>query len=556
MATGGYDGSDELHYFTCNLCFKDGKNIPSVKFCVDCNQLMCQTCLNHHNKFDMMKDHQIQDNPASRGQRMKDGRSIPSLRCENHGGKILDMYCKTHDEPCCVVCISLDHSACARDYLPVAANGVIENFENCTVRNSSSYVINRLEKTQKAKLSNVEKIKGQKTRILQIIEKRRRTVDLQLNAMEAKAKNDLDNKSAVYSSSLKADAKQLEDIRILLEEESGMLDRAVENDQESDAFILMKRLNRHKNEAIILESRLYNKDKNLIIVENGKMQNMFEKLTLFGQISGCEEITHLHDENDYCVRAPNDADVCYISGCCILKDGSIILADQNNRKAKRLDSNFTLKDWLDLPGNPGAVCKVCTDQGLEEVAISVLSMNTIQFISTGKPMLLTRYFQVNNPCKGIAFMKGCCLLFLACLGQIQINALTGFSPHRQSLEHVSVPNHLIYNKSTNKVYIADLSLGVSVMEMGEFKVKTIFKDKNLLSPISVCCNRKHEMFVCGFDSHNIMQITVDGTFVSELLTQKQGLKNPCCLCLTRDESKMIISCKDLDYIKVVDFVRK
>ena len=101
--------SDVYYDYSCAPCSKGNKNIEAVKFCAECSRLFCSKCLNDHNKFDFMTGHQILDKTASTGRRGKDRPDIPTVRCTEHDGKILDMFCKTHDVPCCSVCDSVYH---------------------------------------------------------------------------------------------------------------------------------------------------------------------------------------------------------------------------------------------------------------------------------------------------------------------------------------------------------------------------------------------------------------------------------------------------------------
>lgn len=96
--------SDEFPTFVCHPCSKGFKDMAAKNYCVDCGHLMCDTCLSHHNKFDIMNGHHITNAEAS-----KEYGVVPTIRCDSHPGKIIDMYCKVHEIPCCATCISQDH---------------------------------------------------------------------------------------------------------------------------------------------------------------------------------------------------------------------------------------------------------------------------------------------------------------------------------------------------------------------------------------------------------------------------------------------------------------
>ena len=81
-----------------NCSLKDHKNIEAIIFCQECKVYMCNKCANFHSK--LCENHHTYN--------LKDNiKEIFTGLCkeENHSLK-LDFYCKTHNELCCVACLS------------------------------------------------------------------------------------------------------------------------------------------------------------------------------------------------------------------------------------------------------------------------------------------------------------------------------------------------------------------------------------------------------------------------------------------------------------------
>lgn len=97
--------SDEYHDVTCLPCSREKRNVSALKYCVECTSYMCEMCLNQHNRFGMMNSHHIVNIESVK--ELKD--ELPVQRCNTHHGKLLDMYCRLHDEACCAVCAALNH---------------------------------------------------------------------------------------------------------------------------------------------------------------------------------------------------------------------------------------------------------------------------------------------------------------------------------------------------------------------------------------------------------------------------------------------------------------
>lgn len=110
MAMNESLASDVLESSKCGPCLEDNKNNEAVMFCVECNDMLCDSCVGIHKRFSTMKTHKIVvQRDKKRFELMAD---IMSDKCKQHHGKHLETYCKDHDELCCSVCVSLNHRLC------------------------------------------------------------------------------------------------------------------------------------------------------------------------------------------------------------------------------------------------------------------------------------------------------------------------------------------------------------------------------------------------------------------------------------------------------------
>ncbi|XP_060583260.1 E3 ubiquitin-protein ligase Midline-1-like [Ruditapes philippinarum] len=123
MATGGRSfirASDIIHDFSCSPCSENKNNSEAIYKCVECKTFLCAKCRDGHNQF--VKGHKVVD------VRAKDiGGSLihwKGYKCEEHPDKMIEMYCKTHDEVYCPVCILKHRSCTGVDYIPNVAKTV------------------------------------------------------------------------------------------------------------------------------------------------------------------------------------------------------------------------------------------------------------------------------------------------------------------------------------------------------------------------------------------------------------------------------------------------
>ena len=99
-------GSDEIFEDPCTPCAKEGKNVTRYTYCIQCDENMCETCLEQHTKFSSMKGHQITDKVRNS---IVEVPEMPSERCAKHDGMIVDEYCPDHDKVGCSTCMKIYH---------------------------------------------------------------------------------------------------------------------------------------------------------------------------------------------------------------------------------------------------------------------------------------------------------------------------------------------------------------------------------------------------------------------------------------------------------------
>jgi hypothetical protein len=112
MATSGCDlTSDEIIHIKCCVCAGENRIREGEKYCKDCKEYFCSSCVGIHNNISSMKRHQIMDKGDFKSLG-PDGSlpSYPTQRCAQHQLEVVTMYCKDHDEVACATCIALSIS--------------------------------------------------------------------------------------------------------------------------------------------------------------------------------------------------------------------------------------------------------------------------------------------------------------------------------------------------------------------------------------------------------------------------------------------------------------
>jgi len=104
----GLDNAFEFE-FICTACNREGIQKEASNFCLECNSNLCPMCVGQHKKFPTMRSHKILGKSARRHLNHEVKEEENFLECENHPGKMVDMYCPEHDQVWCGGCMATYH---------------------------------------------------------------------------------------------------------------------------------------------------------------------------------------------------------------------------------------------------------------------------------------------------------------------------------------------------------------------------------------------------------------------------------------------------------------
>ena len=90
----------------CENCHKE----QATGYCKQCSVLLCQTCVDMHNKWGKFSSHQILgvEDVASTASKLVPLKEQPTMECSSHG-KPLEVYCDTCDKLICQLCTIKHH---------------------------------------------------------------------------------------------------------------------------------------------------------------------------------------------------------------------------------------------------------------------------------------------------------------------------------------------------------------------------------------------------------------------------------------------------------------
>lgn len=473
---------------------------------------------------------------------------LPVQRCNKHHGKLLDMYCKDHEEVCCAVCAVIEHSCCkGTEYLP----DVIKSFEHnkqefeetlCRINSLQS----RLSEVKISRARRQEIFENQADDITKQLKNIRKMVDKHFDELESQIFTQINKESMTVKAEKESDSEKLEHAELLLKEQKEALERLSETGNAASLFVQTIRGNKSIVEIETLEKLLKSSlVRNMYFLPNRKFNQVLGDITSIGEIVEKVPVCSAQLHKFVKVGVSNEKSLCTISGVCSLEDGTVIISDWQNRRLKRLNKKYDITEYLELSDRPYDICTIdCFN-----VAVSLQKVKKIQFVSTENSLEMTSGFSVSDACRGIAYSNG--LIYVACggwkifkegPGHIEVYTISGVL-QRKFEEQVSQPGHI--SVTSSRLYVADNNYGLIIMETNG-RVITSFTYKNMNNPLAVCAGPGSQIFLGGWSSHNVMLVTSDGHLLKTLLTQEDGLKDIHTLFYDKLRSRLFYTMRETD----------
>ncbi|XP_060566446.1 uncharacterized protein LOC132725360 [Ruditapes philippinarum] len=253
----------------------------------------------------------------------------------------------------------------------------------------------------------------------------------------------------------------------------------------------------------------------------------------------------VEEKREINIKINDDRKERFITGSCKLPSGETLLADNNNKKLKKLDNMYNIKCVCDLPDKPCDICYVGDN-------VAVVSMLwKLQFVDTEHSMTLIRSIDTIHTCRG-----------LACHGD-QIYARDWYgSVYSYSTD--GIKQQMIYSfKSWNyfdkaritvsndgsKLYLPCKNELVTIDNNG--KHLFTLNNEDIDRSCGVCVDDQGYVYVIGKNG-NIIQISEDGRNILEVITNLSDMTcgRPSTLTFDR-RNKVLIAAGISDKISVV-----
>ena len=244
-----------------------------------------------------------------------------------------------------------------------------------------------------------------------------------------------------------------------------------------------------------------------------------------------------------------DRDKCYISGCEFLENGNLLLADNHNKKIKMFDKKYKCISALHLSSLPWDLAVLDKQMAV----VSIPDKKQLQFFETNTKLVLRHSVNLEKNCWGVA--KSNDLLVVSCWSRdkSEILLLDTDGVLKRTITAVDrTPFNIPWYLSVfgDVIRVSDWgSNDVTFMTLTG-KMLNQYSDNALKGAMGVCSDPEGNVYVCGRDTNTIHQVSSDGRKVQAILSERDGIDKPLCVCHCPLDNRFVVTSWMSDTVQV------
>ncbi|XP_071177796.1 protein wech-like [Mytilus edulis] len=549
----------------CAPCARIDNSSPSVKFCMDCEETLCNECLRAHKTIKILMSHHLIDLEASLAMPVKVMSS--QNHCSFHSDFILDFYCTYHDSVCCQSCISIEHRGCDKVLtLKEASKDIKASALLSNTTEGLNQILLTTEEIIKNRKSNIQKIEDGGTSIVESISKAKISLINKLDEMQKLALSKLSDKQGTVLLKMKSECNEAEQMSKLVYEHTKQMEFLSTNGSNNQIFLFLQKM------KMVLADENQNIKDFIAKLQEPCLSYKETPIFAFDQDFGSIEITSQPCSVEYKETRHHEA---------------MLLLDIRNPPrsfslhheikvftASEVQSNG-ITGIVFIDQNKIAVCsKECSKLYIYEVVGKRLK--EVQLDTPCHPWGLaynstTNTIVVNLGNHKLQFIKN---YIAAPAGDIPKDATHGVSwvddkfyigglgkmyklnSSMQEIQSHKIGTYTLYfiHFRDDKLYLSEYTKDNIYCIKEDGTIIFTFSSKNLKGPDGITSDGKGNIYIVGRSSNNIHRLSSDGTSSEVVLRQEDGLNEPIAICFSKDYRKLLVSNNEGRTISVFDCV--
>lgn len=513
----------------CDFC--DFKNIKaaSVVWCLNCDESLCQHCLDHHSVHKLSRYHEC----IKIKEYLKDP-SKTTITCSEHKEEF-DFFCEGHHTPICVLCVMNDHKSCqlikpiqiaikqsdrTKHELNEKINKLLQNIEGIIVDVQSNLKSYEIEKG-KVRGQLRSKIKSAAEEVESLCLKEIAQHENSTNALFKNLSKQQKETKRLLKNLSKHKEQNVRSLMAMLE-----IGNKIKNQEEQIQFLLKGKGIKTFHVATDVDSLAV---KNIVcstreISLSSALHTLDETGAQQKKETGIIKIADFKVENK-----TNDSD---IRGCAIINENIVCFADRGNNRLIFMTLQGYQKE-IKLTCEPVDVTTVDSSK----VAVSMYD-NTIKIMNIETWKWDDFSFSDENTIGGLAFYENQIFSRVGGIGYLIID-LSGKVQQTVTIEGSNMP---YVSVSQDKLYSARWDTGEIFCYDLQGKTNWKFENKSLVNPPNgITTDIEGNAYVTGSFSNNVIFISSDGKETKEIISSTENLKNPIAIDYDKKTDRLLVS---------------
>ncbi|XP_069142158.1 uncharacterized protein [Argopecten irradians] len=537
----------------CKPCEKKGNmNIPAKFWCEQTKYYFCESCkVGHHDLFhdDCEPEHITQENKSATIRR-----KMSATGCGKHKEK-LEYYCEDHQILGCHKCIIVDHRKCeavtsADDFRDKIQTTKIEDLlgelRKCV--NSMEILIKDVEEQLQSmtedQVTALESLIDLRTKINERFDVLQKELTDKLTASFKEEKENLDISRRKCERLMFAMQKTLTSSQDtdLKEDTVGTINLFQRSQAEVESCkALIQELEKSSRSTSVRHE--YNPD---ILTLDTKTSLTLGKILVHQQRRKLPNTAALSERQLKMTRKINinlqtDANDCAVNGVVLLSGGRIVVGDKANKKVKLFTENTDFQCELELCNRPCDLCRIDDNT----VAVMLVTLKIICVVNVGDSTLTVKsnikIQNVTENCLGVTYNNNTFVVgTLTSLYSVPQNGDEATMLHNIESKCLHLASDKVNGRVFASIHTSDPD-AVAVIRLSDETHTDVLKVGVVEGTTGIDVDREGNVYVCGFNSHNVIQMSGDGTNVRELLTSSYGIERPRAISVCED--KVVITNK-------------
>ncbi|KAL3887968.1 hypothetical protein ACJMK2_000353 [Sinanodonta woodiana] len=545
---------------SCDSCHSAGKLRSAQDFCVECDEGMCETCSDVHRNQKMSRNHVIlsMDELTSNPENVM--KIAKGFGCPEHEGEAKIFYCRDHKIACCSKCCIVSHRNCASvSDLNTELPSLLNEFNPDSVIDKMKKLETHLKSVTKVNESSTSLLASQVNDLTNQIRELRTKINGVLDELEQKVKMEGHKICKEELIRKQEENHHCQSLINSIRNSHSLLETVKKYGTETQVFLMTEKI---KSQLVSyldqIQERYMKTETTTALLEINPQVQLFLSISpdSVAKITSKRELQRIPSKvikktfRNFRIQMERTIELTVkdrlhpaYRGITYLYSGHLLLADESNKILHLLDSTY---NPITSYGAKHYIFDVCVLDDNDDVAVTMPLENRVQFLSVSNGKITpTRTITTRYTCHGIA---------AAGKGNIIISGYRTVD-RKPYWSHVTSEGkeicHLIesdckdsytyvaVDSSFTRVYITvNMAHSLYCFDMSG-KQKFCYRPDSLKNPRSVATDKYDNVYVAGYGSNNIHQLTPDGDAI-QIISNGVPSK-PLAICFNRDGDVFLVT---------------